>query len=377
MDLLNHIISNIPLISVSVVMFYLAIRNIRVRRNESIYFILFTSIVLILSLVIEAEKHGTNHNDIVLATVFSSFGYILRPVLLFLFVFLANLETKHSQKFYLLWGIPLVVNFFIYMIPLFINVPWMNKLVFYYEQGSEGVLVFHRGSFLNFTSHFISAGYIGLLIYLTTIKFHSKHRRDAIIMFICAGIIVGTVTAETLTSRTDLLNVTCAICALVNYIFIVTVSSAKDSLTQLYDRRTYEEDTSKYRELINGVIQIDMNGLKYINDNFGHDAGDVALITLARVFLESIERSSMCIYRLSGDEFVILMFNGKKENLEETVSLIKERINKTNYRAAIGSYFIDKNSTATFEEALRVSEELMYVDKATYYQSAGIDRRKI
>ena len=67
----------------------------------------------------------------------------------------------------------------------------------------------------------------------------------------------------------------------------------------------------------------------------------------------------------------------KKEKLEETVSLIKERINKTNYRAAIGSYFIDKNSTATFEEALRVSEELMYVDKATYYKSAGIDRRKI
>ena len=375
-DILNHFASNLPLISVSVVMYFIAIRNIKVRRRESIYFIVFTSIVLALAFIVEAEKHGINHNNVYLATVFTSLGYILRPILIYVFVLLANMDKKHSQKFYLLWGLPLIIGTILYIFPLCFGAPGLSTFVFSYTQGADGFLDFHRGSFLNFYSHFISAGYLGLLIYISVNKFHSKHVRDAIILFICAGIIVLTVTVETIMQRSDLLNITCAICALVNYIFIITVSSAKDSLTGLYDRRTFEIDISRYKNLINGVVQIDMNELKYLNDHFGHDAGDIALNTLAKIFVESIDKSTMCVYRLSGDEFLIIMFKGKKEALDHTVELIKQKIASTMYAAAIGSYFIDEQSTATFEEAMRISEELMYVDKGKYYQTSEHDRRK-
>ena len=164
---------------------------------------------------------------------------------------------------------------------------------------------------------------------------------------------------------------------MINYIFIVSVNASRDPLTGLYDRRTYNEDVARYKEIINGVVQIDMNGLKYLNDHFGHDAGDLALNTLANIFADSVDAKRMCAYRLSGDEFVVLMFKGSKEQLDNAVSVIQERINDSNYSAALGYYYIDKNtSTVTFEEAMHIAEELMYVDKSKHYQNVENNRRK-
>ena len=122
----------------------------------------------------------------------------------------------------------------------------------------------------------------------------------------------------------------------------MSVNSSKDPLTNLYDRRTYNEDVSRFKSKINGIIQIDMNELKFVNDNFGHEAGDQALHFLAKVFEESVDQSIMVPYRLSGDEFIILMFQGTDVQLEKTVSEIEAKIKESNYTIAIGYYFINK-----------------------------------
>lgn len=375
-DILNHIISNVPLIAISVVMYFIAIRNIRIRKRESIYFIAFTTIVLFLAIIVEAEEHARNHGMVMLGTIFTSLGYIFRPLLLYIFFLLADMERKHGKLFNLLCGIPLVINFIIYQFPLFINVPGLSTIVFHYTVGDEGRLLFERGIPLNFSSHFFSAIYLGLLLYLSIAKFYGKHRRDTIILTLCAIIIVVTVVIEMIFHRHDLLNLVCAICCMINYVFIITVNSAKDPLTSLYDRRTFDEDIIRYKKIINGVIQIDMNELKYLNDHFGHEAGDIALNTLGNIFDSSINRETMCVYRLSGDEFLILMFNGSEEQLEEAVKSIRGKVADTMYSIAMGHQYIDKNSTMTFDEAMRIAEELMYIDKGKFYQSNGRDRRK-
>ena len=107
-------------------------------------------------------------------------------------------------------------------------------------------------------------------------------------------------------------------------------------------------------------------------------APSVALSFLAEAFEDSINQSTMCAYRLSGDEFVILMFQGNLDQLENTVKLIREKIEKSNYSAAIGYYFIDPNiERLTFEDAMKKAEELMYLDKAKYYKECGHDRRSV
>ena len=162
---------------------------------------------------------------------------------------------------------------------------------------------------------------------------------------------------------------------MINYIFIMSINTSRDPLTNLYDRRTYYEDLSRYRNLINGIIQIDMNELKYLNDHYGHGVGDNALNELARIFENCSDEATMCVYRLSGDEFLILMFEGKKEQLENTINKIKESLKDSKYTIALGSYFIEKGDDITFEDALKKAEDLMYIDKDEHYETSGHARR--
>ncbi|MBO7573609.1 MAG: diguanylate cyclase [Bacilli bacterium] len=376
MEIFRYLANNIPLFSICAVMIYIAFRNLRLRRRESLYFLAFSTILVILSVVVEMEKYSQRMGYVVVGTIFTSLGYILRPSLLFIFILLANMEYKRTRAFYLLTIIPLGINLIIYLIPLFMGVPAFRELVFYYEAVGDGTATFNRGTFLNFTSHAISLFYLGILVYVSTMRFQGKHRRDGIVLIICVAIIFVTVLTEVLAKRSDLLNVVCGICMMINYIFILSVNSSRDPLTNLYDRRTYYEDVARFKSQIKGVIQIDVNGLKNLNDNYGHDAGDKALLTVGRILENSIQNAEMCVYHLSGDEFLILMFQGKNEALEATVNAIRLAVEETEYSIAIGYYFVNRNENIPYEVALKKAEQLMYSDKEHYYQQSGNDRRR-
>ena len=376
MELLKYLANNIPLFSICAVMIYIAFRNLRLRKKESVYFLAFSTILLLLSVIVEMEKYSQRMGYVMVGTIFTSLGYITRPTLLFIFILLANMEYKRSKTFFLIMFIPLVINLIVYLLPLFTEVSALRQLIFYYEPLEDGTAKFMRGTFLNFTSHAISLFYLGILVYVSTMRFQGKHRRDGIVLIICVAIISITVLTEVLTGRNDLLNVVCGICMMINYIFILSVNSSRDPLTNLYDRRTYYEDVARYKNLIKGVIQIDVNGLKHLNDNFGHDAGDKALLTIGHVLETSLENAEMCVYHLSGDEFLILMFQGKNDDLEKTVSSIRLAVEETEYSVALGYYFVNKNENITYEVALKKAEQLMYSDKERYYQVSGNDRRR-
>ena len=94
MQLANYLASNVPLFSICLVMIYLAIRNLRMKKKEGVYFLEFTVIVLILSVVVMIEGYAASHGLPILGTFFTSLGYILRPILLYIFILLSNLEDK-------------------------------------------------------------------------------------------------------------------------------------------------------------------------------------------------------------------------------------------------------------------------------------------
>ena len=371
----NYFASNIPLFAVAVVMILISIRNIRVRKKESIYFLVFTGILLFLSVVVLVEQYAFENGLVYLATIFTSLGYSTRPILLLIFIILANMDEKRSPWFFRIFISLLVINVIIYILPWFFNVPGVSKAVFYYELVG-GKAIFNYGTtVLNYSSHIISLGYLLVLAYLSIVRFQGKHRRDGLVLILCALIILSAVVTEMVLHRTDLLNISSGICIMIDYIFIVSINFSRDPLTNLYDRRTYYEDITKFKNIINGYIVIDMNELKYFNDNFGHEVGDDALKTLAGIFSNSINPATMCAYRLSGDEFLILMFQGKKEQLDTTLSKIKEQLAHCKYSAALGCYFVEKGENITFDEAIKKAEKLMYEDKNKYYVQSGHDRR--
>lgn len=111
------------------------------------------------------------------------------------------------------------------------------------------------------------------------------------------------------------------------------------------------------------LISIDMNDLKIINDNKGHAEGDKALVTCANIIRDTLPINAD-IFRMGGDEFVILYRTTDKNEVELLVNRIVVNIKRTNYSIAIG-YSI-KNLFKTFEEALVEADEAMYRSKNEY-----------
>jgi len=108
-----------------------------------------------------------------------------------------------------------------------------------------------------------------------------------------------------------------------------------DELTGLLNRRGFlnlAEQHLKIADRSNREMLLffaDMDGLKQINDNFGHLEGDSALKTIATI-LETTFRSSDLIARLGGDEFTILAIDAPKQNADHILQRLKNNIDEHN-----------------------------------------------
>lgn len=167
---------------------------------------------------------------------------------------------------------------------------------------------------------------------------------------------------------------TIAVALFVYYVFLILQLTKKDALTGLFNRQAYYASMRFGQKDIDAIISIDMNGLKTINDNEGHLAGDEALSTLARCFSKAVKHNQS-VYRIGGDEFVIVCRKTSEDELKELIERIKDNVEDTDYFCSIG-YCYASNGTKTIEEMAKISDEMMYEDKAKYYSRLGIERRK-
>ena len=102
--------------------------------------------------------------------------------------------------------------------------------------------------------------------------------------------------------------------------------SYHDQLTGLFNRRFFEEELARLDNASNipfTLVMADVNGLKLINDSFGHDMGDQLLKRMATVLKEACSEEHT-ISRIGGDEFVILLPQLNGEEAEKLISRIQE-----------------------------------------------------
>ena len=115
---------------------------------------------------------------------------------------------------------------------------------------------------------------------------------------------------------------------------------------------------------------VDMDGLKYINDNFGHSEGDFALKTLATIISESCEEGMICA-RFGGDEFIVIGLNAEEEDVEKVESSIKSRVEHTNkiiakpyqVECSIGTLVTRVADDMTLFKLITKADEVMYKEK--------------
>ena len=165
---------------------------------------------------------------------------------------------------------------------------------------------------------------------------------------------------------------TIMIALFVYYIFSILQLTSKDALTGLLNRQAFYATIDKNMRYITGIVSIDMNGLKAINDKEGHKAGDEALETISLCFMNA-RKSKHSIYRIGGDEFVIVCMRSTEEEIKQLIEQIKKNLLETKYCCSFG-YSYSSNGDKPISEMLDASDEMMYEDKAQYYQKLGINK---
>jgi len=145
--------------------------------------------------------------------------------------------------------------------------------------------------------------------------------------------------------------------------------SYHDQLTGLYNRRYFEEESTRLdtkRNLPLSVIFGDVNGLKIINDAFGHSQGD-QLIQMVAEILKAVCRADDIIARVGGDEFIILLPKTDSIALEKLIVRIREQTNRIiikNIETSVSFGWDTKNDeTRAVSDLLKKAEDFMYQKK--------------
>ncbi len=262
-----------------------------------------------------------------------------------------------GQKWYIF--IPAAVVGLINLISIFTGIVFAlddaNKL----QRGPLGMLPF------------VAAGAYCAFMVIMLIRHSSKQRTEIVPIIFFAGafasglllpFVIGSDFAQIFCS-------TIAVSIFVYYVFTILQLTKRDALTGLLNRQAYYADVRNEPENISALVSVDMNGLKTINDNEGHLAGDEALSTLADCFIRAA-RSRFRVYRVGGDEFVIVCRRCSEDDVISLCSRIRDEAAKTRYSCSTG-YCMSDGSGRSTDDLLKASDEKMYAAKEKYYQENG------
>lgn len=148
--------------------------------------------------------------------------------------------------------------------------------------------------------------------------------------------------------------------------------SYKDALTLIGNRMKYMEvcNSLKGEELENiGLIYLDLNGLKQINDSQSHEQGDAYIKKAAEIISEQFEGEC---YRMGGDEFVVLAVGMECDEFQTKIATIKKSMSENSVSISMG-YRWDE-LCANLNELCTEAEKQMYQEKEAYYRMH--DRRR-
>ena len=146
-----------------------------------------------------------------------------------------------------------------------------------------------------------------------------------------------------------------------------------DALTKVRNKRAFDIECRRLNESTEpyAIAMIDMNGLKHINDTYGHEKGDFSINIICQIICRIYKYSP--VYRVGGDEFIVLLENSDYENREALAESFRDacRVQSGDptlepwerVTAAIGYALRDPAAHDDAEQVLKRADEAMYENK--------------
>lgn len=150
--------------------------------------------------------------------------------------------------------------------------------------------------------------------------------------------------------------------------------SYQDGLTKLYNRNKFNSIIDEYTENAPsslGIAYFDLNGLKVMNDEYGHGAGDRFILNAASTIKYVFEGDS---YRIGGDEFAVICADMSEEEFMAKLEEEKKHLWENEISVSIGHSW--RGADNDINSQLREADNYMYENKREFYERSGRDRRR-
>lgn len=161
--------------------------------------------------------------------------------------------------------------------------------------------------------------------------------------------------------------------ALEQHKYVLNYISIHDTLTNLYNRSYFNDIIEDVKNSEKWVLFIcDIDGLKFVNDNFGHNEGDDLIIKVAEI-LKTCFRKTDIIARIGGDEFGIIVKDSNDILAEKLKTRFYQLLDNFNHEkdwtvhASLG--YVCGNKKAPLAEIIKAADDAMYIEKQLYKNS--------
>lgn len=238
---------------------------------------------------------------------------------------------------------------------------------------------------------------ISMIIVLVNFKRLSGHDRSILIpvhIILMIAILIQIKVPELLFTGADATLVTAAVfIGIVDPVGKFKHKAYVDHMTGLRNHNCYDDDMENYREEFGRdatgrnliYVACDINGLKQINDDYGHAAGDDYIRHAAKSLRESLT-GAHAIYRTGGDEFCAIYVDLPTEQVEAEIAKLRKVFGESKFNAGIKNVanrpfsisigYVSALRGEDLEETAARADAIMMEEKRKYYQMNGIDRRR-
>lgn len=156
-------------------------------------------------------------------------------------------------------------------------------------------------------------------------------------------------------------------------------AASTDSLTGLKNRKAFDQYLAMLQSQTDskaGLYVIDVNGLKGVNDNQGHEQGDLLIINAVKTLSHCAKNISEHVFRIGGDEFAIILAGNELKQVDKlTDNLIQQQLFSRSDSSAVSfSFGYDSTENCKFDMLYKAADRNMYKDKETFYRRRKEDR---